>query len=609
MNLKEIRSSYPQYDILSDDELAKRMHAKFYSQLDFKDFSRRIGYMKGSNPGEYDPESKEWQEKYGATSGNSDLKNYVIGRGKGLSDLWLGAKQVVGLGSREEADEKKKTDAAIMKTKAGRAGAIESTITAALPSAFIPGANTVAGSALIGGGLSALQPVGEEDSRTKNVLVGGVLGGGSVLAARGLTSLYRGGKAMVEPLTNGGQERIAARTLEAFAGGREAAKKAADSIARNSADVLPGVKPTAAELADNAGLAQLERTLKNNPELLTAFSERASSNKNALMSVIDDIAGDSSRMSAAVNARSSAAKPLYDAARSATATADDDLAKLVARPSVQSAWSRAEKLASEGGEAISKDDLSGNTLHYLKMAMDDIADNPQAAGIGAHEARAVRSTRDQLLGWIEKNIPEYQAARTTYADMSKPINQMQIGSALRDKLQPALADFGANQRLRPQAFAQALREGDNLAARELGRSNAKLSDIMTAHQMKQLNSVGKQLGRRANADELGKAVGSNTGQNMVSQNIVRQFLGPLGMPESMLQRTAESTLMQSVLRPAQFVGKLGEERAIKKLAEAGLDPNVAKKLLEMGVSPQQIGLLKYQGLLPAVASGSNAAGQ
>jgi len=43
MNIAEIRQKYPQYNDLSDTELAQGFHKKFYSDMDFNDFSQKIG--------------------------------------------------------------------------------------------------------------------------------------------------------------------------------------------------------------------------------------------------------------------------------------------------------------------------------------------------------------------------------------------------------------------------------------------------------------------------------------------------------------------------------------------------------------------------------------
>jgi len=43
MNIQELRKKYPQYDDLSDQDLAAGFHKKFYSDLPFEDFAGRIG--------------------------------------------------------------------------------------------------------------------------------------------------------------------------------------------------------------------------------------------------------------------------------------------------------------------------------------------------------------------------------------------------------------------------------------------------------------------------------------------------------------------------------------------------------------------------------------
>lgn len=582
------------------------------------------------------------QESANPTEGMGTVDKLRAGWGKSIYDLGRGAGQLVGAVDREDVQASRERDAPLMETGAGKVGYVGGMIGNSLPAAFIPGANTVAGASAIGAGLGLLQPSTSTKETLANTVMGGGLGGAGILAGRGASALYRGGKALAEPFMKGGQQRIAARTLQAFAGGADESAKAAQSIDDAMRQpMVSGVKPTTAEVARNPGLAQLERTVRNNPEYLTELSNQLQGNKDSLLSVLDDIAGGPAKMASATTARKASTEQLYSAADEVLVAADDELRTLLARPSMKSAWTRASQLARERGQpfVVGKDipeqvseslvlnasgkpaatttipaqsqKYSGRALHYLKMAMDDLSDNPQAAGIGGNEARAISSTKNELVDWIGNKIPSYDQARKTYSALSKPINQMEVGQAFRNKLQPALSDFGATGRTRAQAYAQALREGDDFAARTLGRSRAKLSDIMEPEQMRKLKMVAEQLGRRANADELGRAVGSNTGQNIVSQNVVRQLLGPLGLPESTIQRAAESTLLQSVMRPVQFAGQLGEQRAMAVLAEAALDPTIAKEMLRVGIDPQKVGLLlrNQQYIAPALASGAYATRQ
>jgi hypothetical protein len=46
MNISEIREKYPQYNDMSDQELVDGLHSKFYSDMDKKEFEKRIGFSK-----------------------------------------------------------------------------------------------------------------------------------------------------------------------------------------------------------------------------------------------------------------------------------------------------------------------------------------------------------------------------------------------------------------------------------------------------------------------------------------------------------------------------------------------------------------------------------
>lgn len=49
MNLQELRKKYPDYNDMSDEQFAQAFHRKFYSDMDFKTFSTKIGYNQPIN--------------------------------------------------------------------------------------------------------------------------------------------------------------------------------------------------------------------------------------------------------------------------------------------------------------------------------------------------------------------------------------------------------------------------------------------------------------------------------------------------------------------------------------------------------------------------------
>src|SRR5574343_26045 len=110
------------------------------------------------------------------------LEKALAGAGKAFVDVGRGAGQMVGLVDQRSIDEAKRLDAPLMDTGAGMAG----NVGANLLTALVPGGNTVKGAAMIGAGLSALQPTATGEDRGMNALTGAALGGGGALAAKGI---------------------------------------------------------------------------------------------------------------------------------------------------------------------------------------------------------------------------------------------------------------------------------------------------------------------------------------------------------------------------------------------------------------------------------------
>lgn len=65
MNIQEIRAKYPQYNNLTDEQLAQGLHKKYYSNMDFADFSQRIGL---TNPQESSTVSNAFSGAFSAVS-------------------------------------------------------------------------------------------------------------------------------------------------------------------------------------------------------------------------------------------------------------------------------------------------------------------------------------------------------------------------------------------------------------------------------------------------------------------------------------------------------------------------------------------------------------
>lgn len=685
----------------------------------------------------YAKQSMPAPEKYDPTEGMSGLEKFGAGVGKAMVDTGRGLGQLVGLVPQSDIDEAKRLDAPLMDTGAGLAGDVVGNVASLVGPGAAVGAlgkasrlpalvnatrallapKTIPGAALAGGTLGALQPVASDDSRAKNVIVGGV--GGAVLPA-----LLAGGNvagSLVRPFTRGGQEKIAGQALQRFAADPAAIDRAGPGL-------VPGSQPTLAEATGDIGLAQLQRTLRNNPDTNTKITQRLQDNAAARVEALRQIAGDERTRSAAETARAQATAPLYEQAFQAQPRRTPELGARVAdlegRPAFRDAMQKGIELAKNEGVDVAvpaasraarsvaidpaKDDIvtavrklggispaderigslaqmmpfGGHPAHgpvwrsqafggaanrtnttaghsveemtrklyehgYVseRGAMDEVLDKlmDSSTGAGQHfsafreppssdplanavealtkqlaeknkpagpsvdfvgsgaklghytkkalddkisaavradkdqEAHALMSVRDALLGTLEHPdfAPAYGAAREKFAELSRPINQMDIGQRLLDTLQPALADHGA-PRQAAGAYAKALRDGDATARRATGFPGARMDAVMDPAQLQTLQDIAQELGRSARASEIGSGRGSPTAQNLISQDMLRNVLGPMGLPGGW----ADTDLLRSAMRPISFAYKMPEQSIMNLLGDAALDPKLAKELAD-----------------------------
>lgn len=516
----------------------------------------------------------------------------LAGVGKAFADTGRGIGQLMGLVDRKDVDAARKLDAPLMNTTAGKVGNFEGNLALAVPAMMIPGAATLPGAAAIGAGQGLLQPsVGTGETLT-NVGLGGVLGAGSIAAGRTLAGLAGGVKALAEPFTQAGREKIAGRMIQRFADD-------ANSVARaSSTPTVTGALPTLAEQTGDRGLAQLQDALRSvDPQIGNRIAQRLADNNAARVGALQSLAGDSTKRAAAEAARSSATAPLYQAATGQTIELSPALAQLLARPSMQKAIARAGQLAQEDGRqfgfipsqaatstaAATPTRITGQALQDIKMSLDALLKDP-ASGIVGAEANAVNGTRAALVNEMERLIPEFQGARTTYAGLSKPLNGMDVGAEIGRRATSATSDLAGNQRLQANSLLRLLADQPKLIQQATGRKGMNsLSQVFEPDELALLNSVAREADRAAAVATAGNGPGSATAQRMASQNILQQLIGPTGLPKSW----AESAIANTVLgKPFNLIyGGVAEPKIQQALAEAVLDPATAQRMLQAGVPP------------------------
>ncbi len=316
--------------------------------------------------------------------------------------------------------------------------------------------------------------------------------------------------ALAQPFTNKGQDQIAGRILNKFSEG--------GPITQNMAELVPGSSPTLAEATGNAGIARLQNSARDiRPN---AFVERETANSAARNAALDNVAGDANKLEFFKADRSNAASDLYKQAldqsnmNEVTPYIKGQVTQLLKRPSINAASKEAQKLALERGE---KPAVEGSlqSLHDVKTALDDNISVAVRAGKGG-EAKSLQATKDKLLNVMEKLSPEYGQARVTYAEMSAPVNQMEALQGLK------LTDSTGNITL--SKIQNAL---DGLHKRR-GSPGIDAAKSLTDDQINTLSAIRDDLLRKSSANA-GKSAGSNTFQNIATDNIISTMLpGKLG---------------------------------------------------------------------------------
>jgi len=517
---------------------------------------------------------------YDPTEGMTTFEKAAAGAGKAMVDIGRGAGQMLGLVSREDVAEARRRDAPLMGTTAGTVGNVAGNIAMMVPTAFVPGSATILGGAAIGAGTGLLQPSTSTGETLQNVVLGGVAAPVATIAGRGLAAGYQGVKSAADVFSKAGQNRIAADTL------RAAATNPIEAMAnmRAARELVPGSQPTVAQVARDPGLAQLERTLLNNPEMAAPLQQRFIAQRAARSGAIQDVAGTDDYYEAIKQGRKIFAKEDY--AKALATGIDQDMAKalkpqidsLMGRPSIEQAKAVAVRLARESDQDLSNFG-SVEGMDWLKKALDNQISKASQPGsaIGKAELRALTQTKDDLMKVLGQIAPGYKAANEAYEAMSRQINSMDVARSLAEKLQKPGSEYAqGSAKEMGDAYMRALSEAKESVKKATGM-NRYLSDVMSTRDIYALENLARDIGRKQFAETAGRATGSNTAQNLVSQNMLRRMLGPTGLPQSW----AENTMLGTLFRPVQFAGKLAEPRIQNRLAELLLDPQQAAAVLAM----------------------------
>lgn len=392
--------------------------------------------------------AKPQEAPYSATEGINPAQLALEGVGKGMMDLYRGAKERLGLMSPQDVAAARNVDAPLMKTGAGTAGVIAGNIAGLAPAMVIPGANTVAGAAAVGALSGALQPTTADESALRNTLVGGALGGASQ-AALGAAAKFAGNRLMnaeAESALRQGQNAVKDQAIKEA---KDIGYKTVPSISDGS---LTG---RLIEGASGKVKAQQLAAVKNQ-NLTDALVRRG-------LGLPEDapLSADTMR-----SVRQQAAQQGYDPVRAIPSIKTDN----TFRQQVSQLTSRADNAAKDFGGLVDSD---------VKPLADGLKAIPSFSGDTAVDAAAI--FREKASDFYSQGNKTLGAAYRKAAEAVE--GQIERGIAANGKpAAPLMADFRAARTRMAQTFdvEKALREGQgSVDARALGKIYAKNPQRMT----------------------------------------------------------------------------------------------------------------------------------
>jgi hypothetical protein len=347
--------------------------------------------------------------------------------------------------------------------------------------------------------------------------------------------------------------------------------------------------------------AVIQKTISKTAPATQATKELA--DEAARMSTIKNITPD---LDAAVKTRKAAADPFYKTADAAIVPIDNDVAAVLARMPEGTLAAAANIAKMEGrpfvmgkttaptmqptgvldaaGNPVMREvagstaELTGESMHYIRRALSDIAYGSPAANIGRDTQIAARSLLDDYLKVFESKVPEYGQARAIFSDLSAPVNQAQV----LKEMASVLAKPGGGERVGP--FLNVLGRGEEAMLKRAGGKGAPryeaLSEVLTPDQLKTVRAVADELAAEAS---IGKQI--SAGQELATK-LLKDELPNYRLPNifNVIATTANKVL--------DTLGVKVGEKTIKELAKAGETAKSFDELLGLLPGEDRVKVLK-----------------
>jgi len=600
MTLADFRAQYPQYDDMSDADLASALHRKYYSDVPRAEFDAKLGggatKAAPQEPKAEPSEMAKLARAAGLTTrylveGPASLVgivanpiNYALGLKpftQATSDLLTRA----GLPQPETDNEKLAAEVSKALAAGGPVSGLAMKAATSMQSAPAMvkaiAASPAAEIASQGLGAGASEAARQSGAPEWAALAAGVLAPiGAQAVASGVVRGAQAGREILRPLTRAGRDQIAADTLGRIVSDKTRALSTLDDylgrIAAGENVGVPGSKPTAGAVAADYGLVGGEQLIARGPAN-PYFAKRLAENNAARIDDLARLKATSEEVARLTQKRDAITAPLRAKAfENATAPVDLDkvqgvVAQLRASPAggrqetgraldALDSWIAARK---ESGR-VSPEDAYGLHQDINDLIRGKVRDERGVMQLAGGMAASVKNA---LADEIEKVAPGFRRYLKTYSRLSRPIERLEtisdrVGGAELSKVTnslPQMTPDGAQYTLSQDKMRRAI-----------GAINAETRPA--AAQSDVLSRVLGDLNAETAALRGGKLPGSDTYQNIASANFLNRALG------DSIAQSGVGLMAGKVLGVANRPFEAGINDAIVK---AYLDPQEMRRLLGM----------------------------
>ena len=374
-----------------------------------------------------------------------------------------------------------------------------------------------------------------------------------------------------------GQQSIMGRTANTAAG---AAKGDIIPLLKDQKQIVPNSIPTAGEAAASAGSPEFSalqmKADKLNPY---AANERAQTQAVARNNSLGTFAGTPESLDAAVANRTANANVNYGDAFQQAIKVDPQLAQIASNPYFEKALPTALDLA----KAAKIDPKTNVTqfLHFIKVGIDKQVSKTGEGALASMEKGAAQDLKAQLLDWLKTKNSPYENARQSFIADSAPINKMQVGQYLQDKLNAPVTDLGTEAPQRAASYAQALRDAPTTIRNSGGRIVADtLPQAIGPQNAQTATNVGLDLARRAEMERLAR-LGAPALEGQLNVLPSKIPGAPLNMAKSLANWALTGLSNKASDKSLAALGELMRN-----------DPNELARLMEMAKPAQKANFLK-----------------